>query len=125
MFKEHYPELRQQEKVITEVVETESDRFNRTLEQGMEQFEKVAAQHPKTIPGVDAFRLHDTFGFPLELTHELAAERRIAVDEEGFGAAMEQQRARSRRGTPQGWALATDLPKSEFTGYQELATETS
>jgi alanyl-tRNA synthetase len=125
MFKDHYPALAEREKVITEVVHTESDKFNRTLEQGMEQFEKIAAQHAKKIPGVDAFRLHDTFGFPLELTHELAAERGIEVDEEGFGAAMEQQRARSRRGTPQGWGLATDLPKSEFTGYVELATETS
>ena len=123
MFKDHYPELKQQEKVITEVVEAESDRFDRTLEQGMEQFEKVAAHHPKTIPGVDAFRLHDTFGFPLELTRELAAERAIEVDEEGFRAAMAEQRARSRRGTPQGWALAKDIPKSEFTGYHALTTE--
>jgi alanyl-tRNA synthetase len=123
MFKEHYPELRESEKGIAEVVQAESDRFNRTLEQGMEQFEKIAAQHPKTIPGGDAFRLHDTYGFPLELTRELAAERGIEVDEHGFRAAMEEQRARSRRGTPQGWALAKDLPKSEFTGYRELTTE--
>ncbi|MGH7759852.1 MAG: alanine--tRNA ligase [Candidatus Dormibacteraceae bacterium] len=122
MFKAHYPELQQSEKHIIEVVRTESDRFNRTLEQGMEQFEKIATQHAKTIPGVDAFRLHDTYGFPLELTRELAAERSIEVDEEGFRAAMEEQRARSRRGTPQGWALAKDLPRSEFTGYRELTT---
>jgi len=125
MFKAYYPELKEREKVITEVVQAESDKFNRTLEQGMEQFEKIAAQHRKIIPGVDAFRLHDTFGFPLELTRELASERGIEVDEEGFRVAMEQQRARSRRGTPQGWALAKDLPKSEFTGYHELATEAS
>ncbi len=123
MFKDHYPALNEREKVITEVVHTESGKFNRTLEQGMEQFEKTSGQHPKTIPGVDAFRLHDTFGFPLELTRELAAERGIEVDEVGFGAAMELQRARSRRGTPQGWALAKDLPKSEFTGYGELTTQ--
>jgi alanyl-tRNA synthetase len=122
MFKDHYPELRRSEKHIVEVVQAESDRFNRTLEQGMEQFEKITVQHPKTIPGVDAFRLHDTFGFPLELTRELADERGIEVDEDGFRAAMEEQRARSRRGTPQGWALAKDLPKSEFTGYRELTT---
>ena len=123
MFKDHYPELEANEKRITEVVQAESDRFNRTLEQGMEQFEKIAAQHPKTIPGVDAFRLHDTYGFPLELTRELAAERGIEVDEDGFRGAMEEQRVRSRRGTPQGWALAKDLPKSEFSGYRELTTE--
>jgi alanyl-tRNA synthetase len=125
MFGDHYPELKQREKLITEVVLAESERFNRTLEQGMEQFEKIAAQHPKTIPGVDAFRLHDTFGFPLELTRELAAERGIEVDENGFRAAMEEQRARSRRGTPQGWVLAKDLPKSEFTGYNDLTTQAS
>jgi alanyl-tRNA synthetase len=123
MFKEHYPELGQNEKRIAEVVQAEADRFDRTLEQGMEQFEKIAAQHPKRIPGVDAFRLHDTYGFPLELTRELAAERGIEVDEEGFRVAMEEQRARSRRGTPQGWTLAKDLPKSHFTGYRELKTE--
>jgi alanyl-tRNA synthetase len=123
MFKEHYPELSQNEKRIAEVVQEESDRFTRTLEQGMEQFEKIAVQHPKTIPGVDAFRLHDTYGFPLELTRELAGERDIEVDEDGFRAAMEEQRARSRRGTPQGWALAKDLPRSEFTGYRDLTTE--
>jgi alanyl-tRNA synthetase len=123
MFKDHYPELNQSEKRITEVVQAESDRFNKTLEQGMEQFEKIAAPHMKTIPGVDAFRLHDTYGFPLELTRELAAERGIDVDEEGFRASMEEQRARSRRGTPQGWALAKDLPRSEFTGYHELTTQ--
>jgi alanyl-tRNA synthetase len=124
MFKDHYPELRESEKHIAEVVQVESDRFDRTLEQGMEQFEKIAAQHAKSIPGADAFRLHDTYGFPLELTRELADERGIEVDEHGFRAAMEEQRARSRRGTPQGWALAKDLPKSEFTGYRELTTST-
>ncbi len=123
MFKDHYPELRQNEKRIADVVQEESDRFNRTLEQGMEQFEKIAGQHPKAIPGADAFRLHDTYGFPLELTRELAAERGIEIDEDGFRAAMEEQRARSRRGTPQGWALAKDLPRSEFTGYTELTTD--
>jgi alanyl-tRNA synthetase len=122
MFKDHYPELREREAHIVEVVKAESDRFDRTLEQGMAQFEKIAAQHTKTIAGGDAFRLHDTYGFPLELTRELAAERGVEVDEVGFSAAMEEQRARSRRGTPQGWALAKDLPKSEFTGYGELTT---
>jgi alanyl-tRNA synthetase len=123
MFKDHYPELHQNEMRIAEVVQEESDRFNRTLEQGMEHFEKIAGQHPKSIPGGDAFRLHDTYGFPLELTRELAAERGIELDEDGFRAAMEEQRARSRRGTPQGWALAKDLPRSEFTGYTDLTTD--
>ncbi len=124
IMREPYPEIQElMYSSIVGVVDDEINRFNRTIEQGLDQFEKVASQHAKTIPGTDAFRLHDTFGFPLELTRELAAERGIEVDEQGFRASMEEQRARSRRGTPQGWALAKDLPKSEFTGYRELTTE--
>jgi alanyl-tRNA synthetase len=72
---------------------------------------------------VDAFRLHDTFGFPLELTRELAHERRLQVDEEGFRAEMALQRERSRKNVPHQWALAKGLPKSDFTGYHELTTK--
>ncbi|TAN34439.1 alanine--tRNA ligase [bacterium] len=125
MFKAPYPELQAREPFITEVVETETERFQRTLEQGMEQFEKVAVRHPKSVPGADAFRLHDTFGFPLELTRELADERGMKVDEEGFRVAMAGQRERSRRTAPQQWSAAKDIPKSEFTGYMELTTETT
>ncbi len=91
----------------------------------MEQFEKVASRHDKVIAGADAFRLHDTFGFPLELTKELASERGLRVDEEGFKVAMAAQKERSRRELPSRWTLAIDLPKSEFTGYHELTTSTS
>ncbi len=125
MFKEPYPELKDRERVITETIDAEAERFARTLEQGMEQFEKIAGRGGKTISGADAFRLHDTFGFPLELTRELAAERGLAVDEDGFRAEMGLQRERSRRAIPHQWALAKEIPKSEFTGYRELATETS
>ena len=125
MFREHYTELAQRERQIKEVIDNESERFARTLEQGMEQFEKVAAKHGKTIPGSEAFRLHDTFGFPLELTQELASERGLQVDEAGFKAAMAAQKERSRRELPNRWVLAKDLPKSEFTGYSELTTKTS
>ncbi len=125
MFDEHYPELRVREPLITEVVRTETERFRRTLEQGMEQFEKVASRHNKVVPGGDAFRLHDTFGFPLELTRELADERGIEVDEEGFTAAMAAQRARSRGAIVQHWVAVKDLPRSQFTGYSELSTDTS
>jgi alanyl-tRNA synthetase len=124
MFKDQYPELKDRETFITEAVDAESNRFARTLEQGMEQFEKVAARGAKTVSGVDAFRLHDTFGFPLELTREMAHERGIEVDEEEFRTAMAAQRERSRRAMPQQWSVAKDLPQSKFTGYQELVTET-
>ncbi len=124
MFRDHYPELKARAAFIAETVKVESDRFQHTLEEGMEQFEKVITRHPKVVAGGDAFRLHDTFGFPLELTRELAVERGIEVDEEGFKAAMDAQRERSRGTIPQHWVAATDLPKSEFTGHAELATDT-
>jgi alanyl-tRNA synthetase len=124
MFSGHYPELNDRERFITETIDTETDRFARTLEQGMEQFEKVASRGGKIISGLDSFRLHDTFGFPLELTRELANERGLSVDEEGFRLEMSLQRERSRRTIPHRWALANDIPPSEFTGYRELTTET-
>ncbi len=127
MFGGHYPELSAtgRPQFIKEVVETEAERFKRTLEQGMEQFEKVAARNAKMVPGAEAFRLHDTFGFPLELTKELAGERGIEVDEDGFKSAMAGQRERSRGAIKQQWVAIKDLPKSEFTGYNELATESN
>jgi alanyl-tRNA synthetase len=124
MFHEQYPELHERRRFITETIDTETDRFARTLEQGMEQFEKVASRGGNLVSGADAFRLHDTFGFPLELTKELARERDLEVDEEGFRAEMASQRERSRKAAPQQFALAKDLPRSEFTGYRELQTET-
>ncbi|HKW60161.1 MAG TPA: alanine--tRNA ligase [Candidatus Dormibacteraeota bacterium] len=122
MFKAHYPELKDRERFIAETIDTEAGRFARTLDQGMDQFEKVASRG--AISGPDAFRLHDTFGFPLELTRELATERGLRIDEEGFSAEMALQRERSRRAIPHRWELAKDIPKSEFTGYRELQTET-
>ncbi len=124
MFKDHYGELRQREGLIIETIDTETERFARTLEQGMEQFEKVASHGGKVVSGGDAFKLHDTFGFPLELTRELATERGMQVDEDGFRTEMELQKERSRRAMPQRWALTKDIPKSDFTGYGEMTTET-
>ena len=124
MFREHYPELKDRERFITQTIDTETERFARTLEQGMEQFEKVASRGASAVSGADAFRLHDTFGFPLELTRELAAARGLEVDEDGFRAEMAAQRDRSRRATPHRWALTKDIPRSEFTGYTELTTAT-
>jgi len=123
---QQYPEVQERmSSTIVGIVAEEINRFNRTIEQGMEQFEKVASRHDKMIPGSDAFRLHDTFGFPLELTKELASERGLEVDEQGFKVAMAAQKERSRRELPNRWTLAKDLPKSEFTGYLELTTSTS
>jgi alanyl-tRNA synthetase len=124
VFNEPYPELVQRAGQIGVAVAAESLRFQKTLEQGLEQFEKVVSRGAKTVSGADAFRLHDTFGFPLELTRELARERALDVDEDGFRAEMAAQRERSRHAIPNRWALAKDIPKSEFMGYRELETKT-
>ncbi|HKV87944.1 MAG TPA: alanine--tRNA ligase [Candidatus Dormibacteraeota bacterium] len=118
-----YPELQKDMPRIVGVLGDELVRFDRTLEQGMEQFEKIATGGGKTVSGADAFRLHDTFGFPLELTRELASDRGLQIDEEGFRAEMARQRERSRRNAPQQLAQVKDLPRSEFTGYRDLTTE--
>ena len=123
IYRGHYPELTERQASIVDVVRNESERFQRTIEQGMEQFEKVAARHKSSIPGDEAFKLHDTFGFPLELTRELAEERGVEVDEEGFKAAMLQQRERSRGAIAQHWVAVKDLPRSEFTGYTDLSAQ--
>jgi alanyl-tRNA synthetase len=118
-----YPELREQETNIRAGINSEETRFQKTLEQGLEMFERIASKHPQTIPGAEVFKLHDTFGVPIDLTRELAQERGIHVDEEGFQASMAGQRERSRGVIKHQWVGAKDLPKSEFTGYSELVTE--
>jgi alanyl-tRNA synthetase len=120
-----YPDLKPQAKTIRAGIDEEAERFQRTLREGMEQFERMVAQRPTVISGADAFKLHDTFGFPIDLTRELATERGLEVDEEGFQAAMAAQKARSRREVPRGWTTVKEFPKSEFTGYHELSTQTA
>jgi len=123
--KPQYPELEDREAYIRQVVTAEAERFQRTLDQGSELFERLAMKYPEVIPGEEAFKLHDTFGFPLDLTRELAAEREIQVDVEGFEAAMAEQRARSRTMSGERWPDLKSLPRSEFTGYTSTAEETS
>jgi alanyl-tRNA synthetase len=126
MFSNHYPELKAREAYITGAVQAEIGRFERTLDQGMDQFEKVAASHPEVMPGDDAFRLHDTFGFPLELTRELAAERGIEVDEAGFKVAMAAQRERSRGVSKNRWMDLKALPRgATFVGDPPKVHDTS
>jgi alanyl-tRNA synthetase len=90
-----YPELDEHREDIHRILSAEEERFGQTLARGMRLFEEVV-QKGGNISGEDAFRLHDTFGFPLELTQELARERGLGVNEEEFTALMEQQRERSR-----------------------------
>ena len=120
---EQYPELAERRRLIEDAINQETRRFDRTLEQGLELFEKVAAAHPHLIPGAEAFKLHDTFGFPLDLTRELAAERGLEVDLAGFQEAMAEQRSRSRSMTGQRWPDASALPRSEFEGYRQTESQ--
>lgn len=97
---EVYPELEQAEDLIVRVTRSEEERFFQTLEAGTEVFQKVASELEEsgdtTVAGEDAFLLYDTYGLPLDLTRELAADQGLQVDEEGFREAMERQRRRAR-----------------------------
>ena len=118
-----YPELREHRAQIRDVVRAEEERFRETLVRGMRLFEEVASG--EAISGEDAFRLHDTYGFPLELTRELARERGLAVDEEEFTRLMARQRERSRAGAERANARAAEFAKAagfqtEFVGYEKV-----
>ena len=94
-YKSYYKELVDNENVVYEVLSSEKTKFNRTLEKGLREFEKVTRNH-EDIDGATAFRLFDTFGFPLELTEELAQEQGLKVDSEGFAAKFKEHQEKSR-----------------------------
>jgi alanyl-tRNA synthetase len=112
-----YPELEEHRKDIHRILSAEEERFGQTLARGMRLFEEVA-QKGGDIAGEDAFRLHDTYGFPLELTQELARERGLGVNDEEFTRLMEEQRERSRAaGATDDFRV--DGPKTDFVGYEK------
>ncbi len=92
-YKKYYKELEENEKIVIEVLKQEKDKFNRTLEKGLKEFEKVSH---KDIDANTAFHLYDTYGFPIELTIELASELTIKVDEKGFLEKFKEHQERSR-----------------------------
>lgn len=96
MFAQFYPELERNRKTIKYVISAEFDNFEQTIRRGRKELEKVFSRSSSIIRGEDAFRLQDTYGFPLELTKELAKEKGFQVDEEGFKVQLEEQRKRSR-----------------------------
>jgi alanyl-tRNA synthetase len=115
---EAYPELSERQDEIRRVLGEEEARFSETLARGLRLFEEVA--NGDGVSGEDAFKLHDTYGFPLELTEELARERGLAVNVDGFRRLMEEQRARSRRAAAGEVEVRLDGgPRSEFVGYEE------
>jgi alanyl-tRNA synthetase len=120
---EAYPELRSQRGHISKVLEQEELRFAETLAQGMALLDgAIGKLSGKQIPGETVFRLYDTYGFPVDLTNDIARERGLTIDEAGFEAAMEQQRARARAASKFGVDLRADLlveGHTEFKGYED------
>ena len=92
-YKKYYKELEDNEKVVLDVLKNEKEKFNRTLEKGLKEFEKICKGN---ISGEDAFHLYDTYGFPIELTIELASERNLKVDEAGFSEMFKKHQELSR-----------------------------
>ncbi len=125
-----YPNLRDREASLKAELQREETRFLETLERGEKLLAELMEKNPKEIPGRDAFILYDTYGFPLELTQEIAEERGMTVELPGFEAAMEEQRVRSQAAhetidlTVQGSLdkLAEHIRGTEFLGYSEPVT---
>ncbi len=130
-----YPELTEKLGYIQKITRMEEDRFGATVEAGMNLLEQLmesaaAAGERPLLLGADIFKLSDTFGFPLDLTREIAAERGIGIDEEGFAKKLAEQkeRARAARGNISGWddsmkSLVDTSVKTEFVGYTALSAE--
>ena len=129
-----YPDLREKQTYITKVIRTEEENFGRTIDGGMKIFSDLLAEHKqkleKIFSGADAFRLYDTFGFPIDLTAEMAAEAGMTVDEDAFKALMTEQKERAREARKAlgdlGWAgveFGKDMPATEFLGYDRDTVE--
>ena len=125
-----YPDLRDREAYITKVVRVEEENFGRTIDQGLRIFseclERCKAENRTVFPGEDAFRLHDTYGFPLDLTIDMAEDEGMTVDEEKFRELMEAQRKAARdalgdaKDAWKGLDLGLDNTPTLFTGYDTL-----
>ncbi|WP_343735886.1 alanine--tRNA ligase [Acidovorax sp.] len=118
-----YPAIREQEQRITDVLKTEEERFFETLANGMEILDAALEGGAKVLPGEVAFKLHDTYGFPLDLTNDVCRERDVEVDEAGFKTAMEKQKAQARAAGKfkMDKALEYTGAANQFTGYEHLA----
>lgn len=117
-----YPKLKSDEARITEVLKAEEERFFETLANGMEILDAALADGSKTLPGEVAFKLHDTYGFPLDLSADVCRERDVAVDEDGFKLAMDKQKAQARAAGKfkMDRALEYTGAGNTFVGYEQL-----
>ncbi|AVS88446.1 alanine--tRNA ligase [Paracidovorax avenae] len=118
-----YPKLCDQEQRITEVLKAEEERFFETLANGMDILDAALGGGAKVLPGDVAFKLHDTYGFPLDLTNDVCRERGVTVDEDGFKAAMDRQKAQARAAGKfkMDKALEYAGEANRFSGYDGLA----
>ncbi|GHV13790.1 alanine--tRNA ligase [Fibrobacterales bacterium] len=133
---EAFPEIRERADFVAEVIKAEEDRFIRTLDAGLERFEKIVGEISPSpsativIPGKDVFTLYDTYGFPPDLTRILAEEKGLEIDEVGFEAEMEKQKERARGAQKQGlsaigsegWTIFSE-GSTEFLGYLQAQAE--
>jgi len=122
MMGEAYPNMASQAQRITEVLKAEEERFYETLANGMEILDAALAGGAKVLPGDVAFKLHDTYGFPLDLSADVCRERGLTVDEAGFAAAMEKQKAQARAAGKfkMDKALEYTGAGNTFVGYEHL-----
>ena len=129
-----YPELREKQAYITRVIKTEEENFARTIDAGMKIFAELLASHKEkgesVFSGADAFKLYDTYGFPVDLTVEMCADEGMSVDEAGFRQLMEEQRVRARKAREAlgdlGWAgleFGKEIPETVFEGYDKASVE--
>ena len=134
--KDGYPELEEKQSMIFKVLTEEEDKFNKTIDQGLailaEMEDAMAAAGEKTLSGENAFKLYDTYGFPLDLTVEILEESGFAADEEGFKACMQEQRERARKARKTTNYMGADATvyeqidvaiTTEFVGYDRLTHE--
>lgn len=115
-YKEYYPELDKNRNMAVEIIESEKNKFARTLEKGLKEFNKVISNTNKTVDGETAFHLYDTYGFPIELTEELAKEKGLTVDTNGFHEKFKAHQELSRLG-------AENKFKSGLSGTGEIETK--
>lgn len=129
-----YPELREKQAYITRVIRNEEENFAKTIDAGMHIFSDLLAEHQakgeRVFSGVDAFKLYDTYGFPIDLTREMVQEQDMTVDEDAFQELMEQQRVRARKAREAlgdlAWAgvdLGLDTTPTKFTGYDHTVDQ--
>ncbi|MCI8843010.1 MAG: alanine--tRNA ligase [Oscillospiraceae bacterium] len=125
---DHYPELRERQGYITKVIRVEEENFARTIDGGMSIFNSMLSGYQEkgenVFSGEDAFKLYDTYGFPIDLTVEMVEEQGMTVDQDGFHRFMEEQRQRARKAREAlgdlGWAgveFGQEVPETEFVGY--------